>query len=90
MEEKNKTAALRGQQIIIAKLILPRMDELGMTAYKLAKVSGVSKTTIGRWFAGTQNIKLISFLQILGALQINPHFVTKEGDDLEYVYENFN
>lgn len=83
-----KDAAQMGIQIIKAKVIRHRMDELGMTAYMLAKKSGVSESTISKWFAGKHDITLEKFLMILGALDINPYFV--EIDDTKFNYIHFN
>lgn len=78
-------------QIIIAKMILPRMQEKQISVYALAKLTGISRATLGRWLKGTNEITLSKFIDILTALEINPHFVTKEGDDLEYNNRiNFN
>lgn len=66
--------------IIQTKLIKPRMEELGFTAYTLAKKTRISESTLSKWFAGKQEISLVKFLLILGALDINPYFFTKESD----------
>lgn len=78
MENQNfKQAAIRGQQIIIEKMIRTRMLEKKMTAYSLSKHSGISEATLSRWLSGQQNITLTVFLAICGALDIT-YFEVKE------------
>jgi predicted transcriptional regulator len=65
-------------QIIQAKIIIPRMQYLGISKYRLAKMTGLSQPFLSQWFSGQTDISLSNFLRILRALEINPYFVAKE------------
>lgn len=77
-------------QLIITKLIKPRMEERGLTIYALGKISGVNRSIIGRWFSGEMNITLNNLMKIISALDINIQFVYKEDDSLPYNYIHEN
>jgi plasmid maintenance system antidote protein VapI len=44
------------------------MQERGLTNYKLAKISGINRSTIGRYLDGSLKISLDNFLIIVKAL----------------------
>lgn len=77
---QSKTAA----QIIIAKIIRPRMKSRKITIYKLWQLTDIPKTTLYDWFHARQDIPFNSFIKILTALEINIHLVFKEDDPLTY------
>lgn len=58
------------QNEIIQNHIKPRMKDRGLTNYKLAKISGINRSTIGRYLEGSLNISLDNFLIIVKALDI--------------------
>ncbi len=83
-------AAMRGQQIIIEKLILPRMREKKLSPEKIGALTGLNYSTIYKWMSGNINISLLNFLKICGALDINPFFEVNEEESPEMWYEYFN
>lgn len=64
--------------IIQKELIRPRMEELGISIYRLAELTNINRSHLGRWLKGNQDITLTKFIDILYALGINPEFVLKE------------
>ena len=83
-------SADRGTQLIMKKFLPDRMEDLGITQYRLAQILDVNRSTVKRWFDGDVNISLHDFLRICGALNLNPYLVPKEGDDTPKNYEHFN
>lgn len=51
--------------------IVLRMQDLSITEYRLAKMTGISRSFLGRWFKGEYRITLDRFLLICDALEIN-------------------
>jgi hypothetical protein len=86
MSEASKLAI----QIIISKLIIPRMSELNISVYSLAKCTNISPQSLHRWLKMEQDITLSKFLKILTSLEINPEFVYKESDSKDYNYIHLN
>ncbi len=70
--------------ILINKLILPRLEVLNLTTEDLARLSFIDHDRLIDFISTKSDITLHEFLKILTALQINPHFVAKEDDDLDY------
>lgn len=56
---------------IIHQHIKPRMQERGLTNYALAKITGINRSTIGRYLEGNLNISLDNFLIIIKSLELN-------------------
>ena len=77
-------------KIIIAKLIIPRMEEKGLKVSELSRMTGISNQTLHRWMTGEQNITLTKFIEILTALELNPLFIPKELDNKDYNYIHLN
>lgn len=63
-------AAQQAIRVIQTKMIKPRMKELGITQYRLAKLTGIGESTLSEWFSGKHDISLSKFIQILTALEI--------------------
>ena len=51
-------------------IILPRMAELQISKYKLAKLTGLAESTITRWFNGERGLSLESFFKVTKALDL--------------------
>lgn len=82
--------SIKTSEILIRELIVPRMQQLGITAYQLAKSSGVSESKLSYWINGKQDIGLGLFFEVLYALKLNPLFETKDEEiKQEYTYERF-
>lgn len=54
--------------IDLPTLIAERMDALGVTKYRLAQMSGVSQTTIGKFLAGTRRMNHEDVSAVIDAL----------------------
>lgn len=80
MSDASKTAI----QIIQSQMILPRMQELGISQYELAKRTGLAFSTITRWFRGEMGISSENLIKILTALDLNIYIVPKELDKIKY------
>lgn len=74
-------------KIIQDKLIKPRMQELNITNYQISKETGISNSTLSRWFDGSQDIGLSRFLDILRVLKINPQYEFKDDKPSKYSVE---
>ena len=72
------------------KFIQNRMDELDITRYQLQQLTGINRSTIGRWLNGETSISVNNYLKILGALEIRPYLIPAEDDDNEMVRVFFN
>ena len=68
---------------MIRKLVEDRMEEKGITRYRLQQLTGLNRTTIGRWLDGETSISFNNYLKILGALEIRPYLIPAEDDDNE-------
>lgn len=55
----------------IKSLIKSRMQALSITEYRLAQMTGISRSFLGRWFKGEYRITLDRYLLICDALEIN-------------------
>lgn len=82
-------AANEGEKLT-RQFILDRMDEKGITRYQLQQLTGLNRTTIGRWLDGETSISFNNYLKILGALEIRPYLVPAEMDKNEMVRMFFN
>lgn len=71
-------------RIIQTQMILPRMQEKGISQYELAKRTGIANSTVTRWFNGQLDISSEKFIKILTALELNIHIVPKELDKIKY------
>lgn len=69
---------------ITLQYLKDRRDELGISDYRLAQLSGVDKSQISRIFAGTVTPGILQFYRICAALQLNALLVPKEADDTPY------
>lgn len=69
---------------IALEFMRSRQAELGMTTYRLAKEANMPEPTVHRIMAGQRTPSVINVIQLLTALRINPHLVTKEEDPLPY------
>lgn len=74
-------------KIIQDQLIKPRMNELGITNYQISKETGISNSTLSRWFDGSQDIGLSRFLDILRVLKINPQYGFRDDKSSKYSVE---
>lgn len=54
----------------IKSIIKLRMQTLSITEYRLAQMTGISRSFLGRWFKGEYRITLDKFLLICDALEI--------------------
>lgn len=88
MENYNMSA--KEAENMARKMVQDRMEELGISAYRLSQLIDLNETTLLRWLAGESRTHLESFFKICGALDINPQFVMKEDDDRKYTYHHFN
>ena len=70
--------------IMQTKMIIPRMNERGISQYRLAQLTGLAESTLSRWFSGKIGLSLENFLKVLTALEINIHLVPKEADPIKY------
>lgn len=57
-------------QQIQSDIILPRMAELQISKYELAKRTGLAQSTITRWFNGKRGMSLESFIKVTKALNL--------------------
>ena len=53
----------------IKSLIKSRMQALSITEYRLAQMTGISRSFLGRWFKGEYRITLDRYLLICDALE---------------------
>ena len=82
--------SMKASEILIRELIAPRMQQLGITAYQLAKSSGISESKLSLWINGKQDIGLGLFFDVLYVLKLNPLFETKDEEIKQgYTYERF-
>lgn len=82
-------AANEGEKLT-RQFILDRMDNLGVTRYRLQQLTGINRTTVARWLDGETSISFNNYLKILGALDIRPYLVPAEMDKNEIVRMFFN
>jgi len=80
MSDTSKTAI----RILQTQMILPRMQEKGISQYELAKRTGLATSSITRWFRGEMVISSENLIKILKALDLNIHIVPKELDNIKY------
>jgi len=80
MSDAAKTAI----RIIQTQMILPRMQEKGISQYELAKRTGLATSSITRWFKGEMGISSENLIKILTALELNIHIIPKELDKIKY------
>jgi len=80
MSDAAKTAI----RIIQTQMILPRMQEKGISQYELAKRTGLAASSITRWFKGEMGISSENLIKILTALELNIHIIPKELDKIKY------
>lgn len=81
---KFNMAANEGEKLV-RQFIGEHMDELGITRYRLQQLTGINRSTIGRWLDGETSISVNNYLKILGALEIRPYLIPAEDDDIEMV-----
>lgn len=95
-KKKSKTS---GKELVLAKskileiatenkreivvTISNRMKKLEITRYSLSKMTGVSESTISRFFNLESDLTLVNFFKICEALEINPYIIAKENDTKE-------
>ena len=78
-------------KLIILDFIKKRQADLGMTDYRLSKLSGVNKGNLSKIMSGENTqITIDTYLRLCGALGIRPHMIVDEDDDKPYNYEHFN
>lgn len=75
---------------MIRKFIEDRMEEKGITRYRLQQLTDLNRTTIARWLNGETSISFNNYLKILGALEIRPYLIPAEDDDNEMQRMFFN
>ena len=75
---------------MIRKVVENRMAEKGITRYRLAQLTEINRSTIGRWLDGETSISVNNYLKILGALEIRPYLIPAEDDDNEMQRMFFN
>lgn len=68
---------------MIRSFIQNRMIELDITRYRLQKMTGINRSTIGRWLDGETSISVNNYLKILGALEIRQCLIPSGDDDTE-------
>lgn len=69
---------------LMIKMCQDRMKDLEISQYRLAKESGVPRSTLSEWFSGKRSLNLRNFIAVLIVLKMNPQFVAKEDDDIDY------
>ena len=89
MNENHNMAANEDEKMI-RKFIEDRMEEKGITRYRLQQLTDLNRTTIARWLDGETSISFNNYLKILGALEIRPYLIPAEDDDNEMVRVFFN
>ncbi|UBZ08105.1 helix-turn-helix domain-containing protein [Salegentibacter mishustinae] len=62
----------------IFETLRARMRELKITNYRLHKLSGVSESSISRYFSNESDMSLQNFLKIIEALDLNLYLVPNE------------
>ena len=72
------------------KFLNDRMTILKMSRNTLSEKSGILELELANFFDKSQDLYFMDYLKILGALEIRPYLVTKEDDDTEMGYINFN
>ena len=88
---KYQKSAEEGRRIIVA-YIMERMNEMGVSAYWLARETGLAESTLSRFFHEQADIGLTNFLKICGALKLRPYLVPAEmdQDEIKQMYFNWN
>ncbi|MEM5566192.1 helix-turn-helix transcriptional regulator [Psychroserpens sp. AS72] len=61
-----------------------KSEEYGMSKYQLSKLSGVSESTISRYFSQETDISITNFFKICHALKFNPYLIPFELDTEEF------
>lgn len=54
----------------MTKIVVERMKAKKMTAYKLAKLTGISNQTVGNFVAGTHQMRSDKLAKVLDALDL--------------------
>lgn len=68
-----------------------RQAQLGISRYRLSKISGIKESNISRiWSGESKEITLPTFFRLCHALEINPYLVPKELDKNKKQYMHFN
>lgn len=68
-------------KFIMKKVIIPRMEDRGVTRYKMAQELDVQQSTIKRWLEVDVKVSLHNFIRMLAYLELKPLFLPKEYDD---------
>lgn len=71
-------------KIIQDKIIVPRMQDLNITKYKLSHATGISESTLGKWLSGQTDLTVTKFMKILQVLEIQPFFEIADQNKSEY------
>lgn len=87
--ENYKQASEMGQDLIF-KYLKDRMKEKKVTQNKLSEIINVSVTTLIRYFKKETPMPLGVYLEICGALDLNPYLIPKESDNREMHRMFFN
>ena len=73
MSENYNMSAAEAEKMIRMN-IENRMEEKGITRYRLQNLTGLNRTTIARWLDGETSISLGNFLKVVGALGLSLQF----------------
>ena len=75
---------------LILKHFKERMQEKGITQYRLAKLTEIPEGTLSRNFRKENEMTLTTFLKICGALELRPYLIPAEDDTSKMEFINFN
>ncbi len=75
-------SAQMGKQMFF-NYIQERMEERQITQYRLAQLTGVPESVLSKNFTGHSEMSVLTFLKILGALEIRPFLIPAELDKTE-------
>ena len=84
-----KQAAEVGQDLILT-YFKDRMKEKKISQKALAKILGISVTSLWRIFKKETSMDLLVYLQICGALNLRPYIIPTESDNTEMKRMFFN
>ena len=75
---------------LILKHFKERMQEKGITQYRLSKLTGIPEGTLSRNFRKENEMTLFTYLKICGALELRPYLIPAEIDTSKLEFLHFN
>lgn len=72
------------------KFLKERMEAMGISQYRLSKLTGISEGSLSGYFNKVNEMSLSNYFKICGALELQPYLVAKEDGDEMPNRINFN